>query len=435
MDGVLNSDHTPRSALIEYKKAVEPVQVLASSAGTVTVINRLDFSTLDYLDCAWSVSNEDGQGSDNGHLELPTGIAPAATAELAIPVKSGNESLESFLNLSFKLRESTLWAEKGHEVAFLQIPLSNLSAVTTPTVSKAVPLKVDASPTALRITGSRSEWQLDLVNGTLASWLKDGEQLITKAVGATFYRAPTDNDAPRDGKEWKERFMHLARVHTRSVNWHQDAQGEVRVGLDQKFAPVVLSWSIDLRTEYVFSPAGTVRLSVTGTPTGQNLPSTLPRLGVTLGLPSAFNTAKWFGRGPGESYKDMKLSQRVGLHTLPIDQLWTGPEFPQESSNRTDTRWLEVSSPHTTLTAQFATSKQGTERHVFDFMASHYDVKDIDEAQHPYELEERRKEEVILRLDADHHGLGECSASFAWAVWINTDTGENRNRVLWAKDT
>ena len=39
-------------------------------------------------------------------------------------------------------------------------------------------------------------------------------------------------------------------------------------------------------------------------------------------------------------------------------------------------------------------------------MACHYDVVDIFEAKHPYELEEKRKEHVVLRLDAEHHGLG-----------------------------
>ena len=42
----------------------------------------------------------------------------------------------------------------------------------------------------------------------------------------------------------------------------------------------------------------------------------------------------------------------------------------------------------------------------FDFQASHYDVLDVDESKHPYELRKMRKDEVIVRLDADHHGLG-----------------------------
>ena len=102
----------------------------------------------------------------------------------------------------------------------------------------------------------------------------------------------------------------------------------------------------------------------------------------------------------------MKLSQPVDLYSSNVTNLWAKPDFPQESSNRTDTRWVKLASPKTSLTAQFVKSKDGDERHLFDFQASHYDVKDIDEAQHPYELESKKKDFVILRLDADHHGLG-----------------------------
>jgi beta-galactosidase len=102
----------------------------------------------------------------------------------------------------------------------------------------------------------------------------------------------------------------------------------------------------------------------------------------------------------------MKLSQPVGIHSSTVDALWINPDFPQESSNRTDTRWLKLASGDTTLTAHFVEPADATQRHLFDFMASHYDVKDIDAAQHPFELEAKKKENVVLRLDADHHGLG-----------------------------
>jgi beta-galactosidase len=58
------------------------------------------------------------------------------------------------------------------------------------------------------------------------------------------------------------------------------------------------------------------------------------------------------------------------------------------------------------VTAQFYEPNDKSKRHLFDFMACHYDVIDIFEAKHPYELEEKRKEYVVLRLDAEHHGLG-----------------------------
>jgi beta-galactosidase len=40
------------------------------------------------------------------------------------------------------------------------------------------------------------------------------------------------------------------------------------------------------------------------------------------------------------------------------------------------------------------------------FSTSHYRCADIDAARHPFELERMKREEVIVRLDWRHHGLG-----------------------------
>lgn len=407
MDGVLNSDHSPRSALIEYKKAVEPVQVLSFSTKAVTIINRLDFVTLDEFRCFWSLTSDGESSAAHGEIELPSGIEPGDTAELTIPVQF-SDSRETLLNLQFTLKQAKPWAQEGHEVALLQIPLAPPQPLDLGNTSLESPLRVVESSTALTIKGNQVEWQLDLVRGRLTSWLKAEQQLLAAPVEPSFYRAVTDNDAPRDGRNWKDRLLHMASVHTRSSKWVQSDKGAVVVEFAQKFAPPVLSWSVDITTEYTFSNTGTVEINVKGTPQGQNLPATLARLGVTLGLQADLDNVKWFGRGPGESYKDMKLGQRVDLHSSTVEKLWVDPEFPQESSNRTDTRWLSLSSANCAITAQFKKAKDSSERHLFDFMASWYDVKDIDEAQHPYELKAKKRDYVVLRLDADHHGLGKC---------------------------
>lgn len=83
MDGVLNSDHTPRSALLEYKKAVEPVQLVTSDGTAATIINRLDFVTLDSLRCTFSVTHEGEGESQTGEVKIPDGIGPGQTGTLA----------------------------------------------------------------------------------------------------------------------------------------------------------------------------------------------------------------------------------------------------------------------------------------------------------------------------------------------------------------
>lgn len=407
MDGVLDSNHEPNSGLMEYKKALEPVQVIAHDADQVTIVNRQDFATLDHLECRYSVVREDGQGGETGKIELPS-LDPGATAHLQLPKVNAGTSGEALLELSFKLREKTLWADAGHEVAFAQIPLRPVAPLATLPVSDKTDLQMEKQGTELHVTANHTKWTFNLVTGNLSAWEKDGQSMLAAPLLPTFNRAPTDNDAPQDGADWRARMLHLAKTLPISTKWHSQ-NGVVIVDIQQKFAPPVLSWSIDLQIQYTLSTSGSLTVTVKGKPQGRNLPNTLPRIGMTTELPSAFKSVSWFGRGPGESYRDMKLSQRVGTHSVSrVHGLWAAPEFPQECSNRTDTRWVKLSSGEggPSLMAQSFVPKTPGERHLFDWMACHYDVRDIEEARHPFELERKRKENVALRLDAAHHGLG-----------------------------
>lgn len=139
-------------------------------------------------------------------------------------------------------------------------------------------------------------------------------------------------------------------------------------------------------------------------------------LSFTVPIVSSFNTAEWFGRGPGPGYPDMKLSQKFGTHSLPIDDLFVNYDFPQEGGNRTDVRWVEFSgnaSPKgqdNTIAAQKITLKAhfGSQEGC-SFNAQHYTTDDVDKAQHAYELEDKKREEVYVRLDYRTAGIGSGS--------------------------
>jgi beta-galactosidase len=219
----------------------------------------------------------------------------------------------------------------------------------------------------------------------------------------TFYRAQTDNDFPQNyGKAWSASFLHESVNHVRSVTWSASAEG-VKVVVQARVAPPVLEWSVETTFTYTFTNKH-VSIHVAGTPKGVNTPRTWARLGLTFAL-NNIASATWFGRGPGESYRDKKLAQKFGTYTLPIDALWTAYEFPQESGNRTDVRWVEFAGrdEKPALKASFANHEGAS------FAATHYAVGDVDAAKHPYELEKLKKEETIVRLDWAHHGLGSGS--------------------------
>lgn len=57
----------------------------------------------------------------------------------------------------------------------------------------------------------------------------------------------------------------------------------------------------------------------------------LPRLGVVLELPAAFDQLRWFGRGPHESYWDRRVGAAVGLHRSTV----ASNTFPTSSPRST----------------------------------------------------------------------------------------------------
>ncbi|KAF2177581.1 glycoside hydrolase family 2 protein [Zopfia rhizophila CBS 207.26] len=414
MDGLVNSDHTPNPGLTEYKKAIEPVQVIKSSSTNAKIVNRYDFITLDHLECLWSVTSE-SQRNDSGSIPIPSGIGPGETADLDLPDLS-NVGGEVLLSLSFRLRSATPYLESGFEIGSAQIPVTTSpAALQTLTLSRS-DANLDISTPAqntLEIKALKSTWTFSTLHGTLTSWAKGGASLITKAPELSFYRAPTDNDIPQDGWDWKDKLLPLAKVSTRKVKWGYSGS-EFVITVTQRVAPPVLSWSIDCILTYRFHPNGSLSIHTAGIPKGQNLPRTLPHIGLVLEMSKELQQVEWFGRGPGESYRDSKLSQPIATYSVSrIDDLWTDYEVPQESSNRTDTRWLKLSNssfPDTGLFVQFRDNeKEGQSRALFDFQVSHYRMADVAEAKHPFELRRLKREEVVLRLNWQHHGLGSGS--------------------------
>ncbi|KAF2732251.1 intracellular beta-galactosidase BgaD [Polyplosphaeria fusca] len=411
MDGLLNSDHTPNPGLIEYKKAIEPVQLLEESGSKATFINRYDFATLDHLSCLVSTTST----AKPINVEIPSGVAPGQTFDLDLANYVGRADGDdgSVFTVSFRLTKATPYLESGFEVANAQIACNESSNLQEPeTVAPSLEV---SSPTTnvLKITAGQSTWAFNTLYGTLTSWLKLSTELISKAPEINFFRAPTDNDIPQDGADWEDKYLHLAHVSTKKVEWKQSPNGEVVIETRQRVAPPVLSWSIDCTLTYHFRPNGSLVIKVAGVPKGENLPRTLPRVGLVMEMPKQFDQVQWYGRGPGESYRDSKESQLIGTYSASVDELWTDYDVPQESSNRTDTRWLKVQTApdvgnDAALFVQFA-DQDGKARKTFDFQATHYRLHDVAEATHPYKLRKNKIDDVVLRLDAAHHGLGSGS--------------------------
>ena len=409
-----------------YQKAIEPVQSLQLHGDDVTVINRYDFKTLDHLRCFWSVVSAGEPRGPETEVAIPLGIKPHTEAQLHITGLPKEFRAESYLNLRFTLKEETAWAKAGHQIAWGQLALSEPShtAIPKPAPQSEAKAKIEqSSPTMLTITSASgaSTWGIDLVRGVLVSWVREKTELMAQPLVMDLWRATIEPDRRSHGVQWLQRRVDQTRYTTRKVEW-SERDGEVTIRTEGRVAPPVQAWGIALTTEYIVRQ-DTMTIKVRGQPGGPNLPDTLPRIGLS-GAFNGVNGAKWWGRGPGESYADKKVNQAFGNWESTIDDLWVEYEEPQESGNRTDVRYVEFLGD--------VTGGQASSLPLFkvnfgvqpgcSFAASHYTATDVAQARHPYELRKKKREETFIRLDWAHQGTG--------SGLIETGTVEEKYKLI-----
>jgi len=407
MDGMTFSDHTPTPGLVEYKAVIQPVTI-TKDGDSLLVKNHYDFVDLAHLDVSWHLVRESGN-TEAAPLQLPT-IKGGETGTVKLPDGAVAGSQDTWLTVNFTLKNDTKWAKKGHEIAWVQIPLFEEHAlplnVKTATSEPASALSIREKGARLFITAptGKTNMTFDLIRGNL-QWSNDEGKIITKGPELGIYRAMTQNDEGFTGDNlvWKKFFLSSAKMHVRSVTWKEDKDA-VTIVATVRVQPYVLEWACNATMTYTITEES-VQIHTKGDFSGV-FPEFIPRIGLTMSLPKFYNSAEWFGRGPGESYLDKKASARIGRWNAGLEELNTAYEWPQENGNRSDTRWLRVS-PATpgehggvTLEARMETP--------FSFSLRKHSLEDLDKCKHPHELTEL-KDETILNLDALQHGIGSAS--------------------------
>jgi len=432
MDGLLFSAHKPTPGLLELKKVIEPVKV-SMDGENLKVSNLYDFVGLDHLTATYKIEElgEEYVISPvllrwfnkltlrrssllaSGTLELPA-IAPGSSATIPVPtVAAITDSKETYLTLSFLSRESTAWADAGHEVAWFQHRLSMPKPTTPASLSNAPSqLKCLDSGIYTTIQGNGFSVVFDRARGYITKWVSDGISLLeadpaTKAaLLPSFWRAPTDNDNPLSVPYWRRFGVDALTSQLRSSTITSHA-GYVSINTVTFISPPVLDWGFVATTKYTVSSAGTLSIAVHLKPTGY-IPAHVPRIGLDLRLPEGFETIQWNGLGPGESYPDKRSAQRIGVWTAKsVAELQTPYEVPQENGNRMGTRWVALRSRHgATIRAtagpgeEWSNNSEGT----FNWLASRHSTASLENAKHPCDL--AVEQATLLRLDAHVAGVG-----------------------------
>lgn len=347
-DGLVNPDRMPQPELNEVKTVYQYVKFgsqtsLSAEQNKITVRNNYDFLSLDLFRLEWQVIRN-GEITQQGVVDN-LNAQPGQTQLIALPLRlpAVPDAGEYFLNLTLRLKSATRWAAAGHIVASDQLAIKTKLSTAVPMGVSSLPLvKATQTPEKITVRSKDIAVVFDRAAGGLAELFYQGRNILQHGPQPSFWRVPTDNDEGGGNASfaarWRKAGLHTAQAETVDMQVLTTQPQLIVVRCTN--AVSLNGGKIRQQTDYTVFGTGDIQVTTTYTPEGTLPP--LARVGLQLELPASFNTLKWYGRGPFESYWDRKESARVGLYTGKVADQFFPYTMAQENGNKTDVRWAHL---------------------------------------------------------------------------------------------
>ena len=384
INGVFAPDLSPNPHAWEAKHVFQPVafEKVINQEDVVRVVNRFNFTNTDQYEIRWTLS-ENGKEIKKGNF-LNVNIAAEDFKELKIPFGKINykEGSDYWLRMSLHEKEDRLWAKKGFEVASNQI-----------LVHKSIPQKAVVSNKVVEgfnfiensndivVSGKKFAITISKKNGQLVSFKKDAVEQLNAPLKPNFWRPAIDNDMrgayARDWGKSKAFWKNiLDKISTRSVTASKDGVNTIKIVVSQS-----LEDKVKLQLTYTISSEGAVNVKM-DLDAAETLPDIM-RIGLTMGVSPSLVHTSYYGKGPYENYSDRNKASEVDEFTIDTDKLFFNYIRPQETGNHTETRWMNLYSNNKKEGFKFTGSP------IFEFSVWQYSLENIEQANHPYDLEKQ----------------------------------------------
>ncbi|MEQ9286010.1 MAG: glycoside hydrolase family 2 TIM barrel-domain containing protein [Cyclobacteriaceae bacterium] len=412
LNGLVNPDRSAHPSMMEVKKVYQYIKFRDVDAvnGEIEVYNGYDFISLEGFSLDW-VLKENGKAIANGTLpQLTTKPGESARVVVALP-EMDIETSEYYLAFSAKTNTSTDLVPKGHELATAEFQLSDFK-VPVFALEETGKIQVQEAGNITEIVGEGFKATFDRTSGLLIGLDYGAGNLIKEAIKPNFWRAPIDNDYGfQMQKRWAEWKKASSNQQLKSFELFKNIDGNKP---EKKFSKGKVSAVKAVATFDLPDVEGQIEVSYVINSSGEvlvtsNLQSVagertqLPRFGVNLVLPQAYDQVEWYGRGPHENYQDRKTSALVGNYTASVADLYFPYIRPQENGYRTEVRWLGFTNDAGYGVGILA---QGD---LLGFNAHHQYNEDFDEGEvkvNKHTIDVTKREIVNVNIDYKQMGVG-----------------------------
>ena len=351
-----------------------------------TVINKNLFTNTDVYDCKISLMLDGRQIADT---KVDIGVEPLSQQTYQLPrwryltpwskeePWMATDAGEYVVTVSFVLKEDTLWAQRGHEVAFGQ----GIYEIEAPQQRKPQSyMKVTDGTYNLGIKGEHFEVLFDKGGKGLVSYVYGGREMIKAIPKPNFWRAPTDND---NGNQMPFRYAQWKLASMYQLNGIPGSK-EPNPVIVQETDKVTVTYTYYLPTTpesscevaYTVTGDGTVHTALSyDPPKGIH---DMPEFGMLFKFDADYENLTWYGYGPAETYCDRERGGKLGIHHNKVADNIAQYLVPQECGNHTHVRRASV-------TDNLGRGMEFSGKEL-SFSALPYTPHELENAMHSYEL-------------------------------------------------
>ena len=303
--------------------------------GQFEVYNENFFKNLDDLELVWTIRRHSGTIDVSGIAPQQRKLITDAELKATVArVLEHHPDAEILVNFEFRSREAQPLIDKGQVLARQQFCIQPYQFPVLSDDVKTPGITKEETVSYLKLTAAGTTLTIGKWSGLIDYLDVDGKPMLLDrhSILPEFWRAPTDNDYGARFQErfavWKSPEMKLKELDV------EDNGAEATFELPAVKATLKLTYTLTAEGEVI------IRQQLDADDEAKVAP--MFRYGMQLQMPQAYNSVKYYGRGPVENYCDRHDSEFLGVYEAKVADEYFPYVRPQESGNHTDVRWFRV---------------------------------------------------------------------------------------------
>ncbi|TKB99086.1 glycoside hydrolase family 2 TIM barrel-domain containing protein [Pedobacter cryophilus] len=398
-NGLVAADRTPHPGLYEVKKVYQDILFKNKDwkKGIITVQNLFSFKNLTAFQFKWTII-KNGAAFKSGNFITEVEAQQEKQITINLPAIDFNDGNEYLLNVYAHTKTATALIPANFEMAREQFGYDAVNYFAKSNIASGE-LKTEKSGALLKFTSGEISGSFNTNTGMLTNYAINGKLVLEVYPEPYFWRAPTDNDFGNKmyniSSIW--RTAHLNKAVKKVEVSEKNSQG-LPIKVVYQLNDVDAVYTIN----YTILNDGAIKIESSIDMNGKKLPE-LPRFGMRMQLPLAYNDLTFYGRGPWENYSDRNTASFLGLYQDKVENQFTANYIrPQENGYKTDARWI-------TLKNKDGAGIQINGMQPLSFSAIPYLTENLDPGltkknQHPKDVPLAKA--IVLNIDLKQRGVG-----------------------------